>query len=68
MQASGLAEIIPLMCTAALWGQHPVLFHPEAPQGTLQGGSCHAWWQDIPFYPQLPWGGCNVMAVTPFVH
>ena len=25
MQASGLTEIIPLICTSALWGQHPVL-------------------------------------------
>ena len=33
MQESGLTEIIPLMCTSALWGQHPVLSHPESSQG-----------------------------------
>ena len=25
MQDSGLSEIIPLICTSALWGQYPVL-------------------------------------------
>ena len=27
MQESGLTEIIPLICTSALWGQYPVLSH-----------------------------------------
>ena len=29
---SGLTEIIPLICTSALWGQDPVFSHPEFPQ------------------------------------
>ena len=37
MQESGLTEIIPLTCTSATWGQHPVLSHPESPQGALSG-------------------------------
>ena len=40
MQKSGLTEIIPLMRTSAIWGQYPVLSHPESPQGALRGG----WW------------------------
>ena len=34
---SGLTEVIPLMCTSALWGQCPVLSHHESPQGALLG-------------------------------
>ena len=37
MQESRLTEIIPLMCTSALWGQYPVLSHPESPQGVCRG-------------------------------
>ena len=33
MQKPGFPEIIPLLCTSALWGQHPVFSHPEPPQG-----------------------------------
>ena len=33
MQESGLTEIIPLICTLAVWGQNPVFSHPELPQG-----------------------------------
>ena len=33
MQESGLTEIIPLICTSAIWGQCPVFPHPEFPQG-----------------------------------
>ena len=33
MQESGLTEIIPLICTSAIWGQYPVLSLPESPQG-----------------------------------
>ena len=38
-RAEGLyiTEIIPLMCTSALWGQYPVLSHPESPQGAPWG-------------------------------
>ena len=31
MQESGLTEIIPLVCTSAIWGQFPVFSHPEPP-------------------------------------
>ena len=37
MQESGLTEIIPSICTLAVWGQHPVLSHPESPLGALFG-------------------------------
>ena len=33
MQEFRLTEIIPLICTSALWGQYPVFSHPESPQG-----------------------------------
>ena len=39
MQESGLIEIIPLICTSALWGQYPVSLHPEFPSG------CSCWGQ-----------------------
>ena len=39
VRESGLTEIVPLMCTSALWGRCPVLSHPESPQGH-RGGSC----------------------------
>ena len=32
MQGSGLTEISPLICISAIWGQCPVLSHPESPQ------------------------------------
>ena len=38
MQASGLTEIIPLIFTLAIWGQYPVLSHPESPQVHHQVG------------------------------
>ena len=34
MQESGLTEIVPLICTSAICGQHPVVSHPESPWGT----------------------------------
>ena len=37
MGQSGLTEIIPLIRTSALWGQYPVLSHPESPQGAPLG-------------------------------
>ena len=41
MQEAGLTEIIPLICTSATWGQHPVFSHPEFPQVHREGGfSC----------------------------
>ena len=39
MQEAGLTEVSPLMCTTAIWGQHPVFSYPEAPQDApLWGG------------------------------
>ena len=35
MEDSGLTEIIPLICTSAIWGLYPVFSHPEFPQGLL---------------------------------
>ena len=37
MQEFALTEITPLPCTSAVWGQRPVLFHPESPQGVWWG-------------------------------
>ena len=34
MQESGLTEIVPLICTSAICGQHPVVSHLESPWGT----------------------------------
>ena len=39
-QESGLTEIIPLLCTAAIWGQYPALSHLESPQGAPLEGGC----------------------------
>ena len=33
-QESGFTEIIPLICTSAIWGQCPVFSHPDFPQGS----------------------------------
>ena len=44
MQQSELTEVTPLMCASALWGQHPVLSHPESPQDATLGG---AWLQRL---------------------
>ena len=43
MQASGLTEIIPLICTSALWGQYPTFVHPGSPQGVLLEVWSRAW-------------------------
>ena len=32
-----LIEIIPLICTSAIWGQCPMFSHPESPQGAPLG-------------------------------
>ena len=32
-----IREIIPLICTSAIWGQYPVFLHPEFSQGSLYG-------------------------------
>ena len=35
MQESVFIEVIPLICTSAIWGRHPVFLHPELPRGSL---------------------------------
>ena len=37
MQKSGLTEIIPLICTSAIWSQDPVFSHHHFPQVSLWG-------------------------------
>ena len=63
MQGSGLNEIMPLICTSAVWGQYPGLFHPECPQGWLQ--ELTAKWRASCFTLRSLRahcaGGCNVM-------
>ena len=56
MQRSGLTEIIPLMCTSAVWGQHPVFSHPESLQGAPLG-----WlqWLRACLHPDLPQGSSS---------
>ena len=43
LENSRLIEIMPLMCTSALWGQDPRLSHPESPQGAPLGGGWGGW-------------------------
>ena len=52
MQESGLIEIIPLICTSAIWGQRPVLSHPEGSGCTVEVGF-HGLWFD----------GCNIVCL-----
>ena len=40
---AGLTEIFPLTCTSPVWGQHPVLSHPEPPEGSPWGVAA-VWW------------------------
>ena len=35
VQDSGLTEIVPLICTSAIWDYYCVFSHPEFPQGKL---------------------------------
>ena len=37
MQESGLTEVIPFICTSALWGQDPGLSHPKSLEGVPLG-------------------------------
>ena len=48
MQESGLTEIIPLMCTLAIWGQEPVLSHfsplrVHHREGVAVAADCQMW-------------------------
>ena len=68
MQESGLVEIFPLMCTSAIWGQHPVLFH-QVSSGGITGGGCNGWLLDggrpvsiLSFLRAQHGGSCHVIA------
>ena len=37
MQECGFTEILPLICTSAIWDQYPILSLPEFPHGSPQG-------------------------------
>ena len=53
MQESGLIEIIPLVGTLTIQGQHPAFLHPESPQGAELGGGCSDGWFD----------GCSILCL-----
>ena len=53
MQESGLTEIIPLICTSALWGQYPSFVHPEL--GSQQLAYLH---------PEFPQGSPSRVAIV----
>ena len=77
-QESGLTEIIPLICTSAVWDQYPMFSHPVFSQGSflgewLQSAGCQL--ADIVFGPEFPQssyvhlGGLqSLMTVTAFVY
>ena len=53
MQESEFTDLIPLMCTSAVWGQHPMFSHPEFPQ---HGCSLMADRWQASFLPEFPQG------------
>ena len=53
MQESEFTDLIPLMCTSAVWGQHPMFSHPEFPQ---RGCSLMADRWQASFLPEFPQG------------
>ena len=58
MQEFALTEITPRPCTSAVWGQCPVLFHPESPQSVWSGGLqwLTAMWQASCWNLEFPQG------------
>ena len=58
MQESGPTEIIPLICTSAVWGQYPVFLPREFPQGSPWGAAAVLWLLDgrYSFLPEFPQG------------
>ena len=38
VQESGLTDVIPLICTSAVWGQHPAILTPGLLRGATAGG------------------------------
>ena len=53
MQESGRIEIIASISTSAIWGQHPVLFHPEFPQWWEGGWNVMDWWLQHPLFTNM---------------
>ena len=77
MQESELTEVIPLMCTSAIWGQYPVFSYREFPQGSPKGVAAVCWLLDgryssLPVPSGLtssPWAVSAVlMTVASFVY
>ena len=72
MQEFGLSKTIPLICTLAIQDQHPVLSHPEFPQGAPRWGLAAG---SPPVSPEFPKGSPSgavgaadsLMATAPFV-
>ena len=54
MQESGLTEIIPFLCTSAIWGQYLVLFTSWVPQCSAWGVAA-IWWPLCLRYFSLSW-------------
>ena len=54
MQESGLTEIIPFLCTSAIWGQYLVLFTSWVPQCSVWGVAA-IWWPLCLRYFSLSW-------------
>ena len=50
MHESGLTEVIPLMCTSAIWGQCPAFLHAEPPQGSPSRVTVVTWWLQHPLF------------------
>ena len=67
MQGSGLTEIIPLICSLAIWGQYPLFSYPEFSRGSPKGMA--AVWRLLDgkysFLPEFhPWRLQLLMTVT----
>ena len=72
MQESGLTEIIPLVCTSAIWSQYSLLSHPESLQGAPWGRLHHqgrlqwlrAWLQAACLHYEFPRGSPSEVAIV----
>ena len=54
MSAYGLTEILPFICTSAVWGRNPGFSHPELPWGSPQGVTL-VWWLLDSRYSSSSW-------------
>ena len=59
---SGIIEIIPLMCTSAIWGQYPVFFSSWVSSGCTAGGGCTHSGSILSSLRAYCQGSCNVVA------